>query len=100
MPSSRNGATAARTNGVERGWRETGCCRGTNPEELIAAAHAGCYARSLSMILGEAGVTAESIDTRAEVALDKIDDGFAITAVRLTLKASVPGVGGEIQGVC
>ena len=64
---------------------------GTNPEELIGAAHAGCFSMALSKELGEAGMTAESIDTRAEVTLDKQDGGFAITAVHLTLKARIPG---------
>ncbi|WP_166364710.1 OsmC family protein [Pseudomonas akapageensis] len=64
---------------------------GTNPEELIGAAHAGCFSMALSMILGEAGLTAERIDTTAEVTLDKQPDGFAITAVHLILKARVPG---------
>ncbi|PYC23783.1 OsmC family protein [Pseudomonas mosselii] len=64
---------------------------GTNPEELIGAAHAGCFSMALSMMLGEAGFTAERIDTVAEVSLDKQADGFAITAVHLTLKATVPG---------
>lgn len=65
--------------------------KGTNPEELIGAAHAGCFSMALSMILGEAGLTAESIDTTAEVTLDKQGDGFEITAVHLVLKAKVPG---------
>lgn len=64
---------------------------GTNPEELIGAAHAGCFSMALSMLLGEAGFTADRIDTTAEVTLDKLDDGFAITAVRLVVKAKVPG---------
>ncbi|MBV6288176.1 OsmC family protein [Pseudomonas aegrilactucae] len=64
---------------------------GTNPEELIGAAHAGCFSMALSMILGDAGLTAERIDTIAEVTLDKQPDGFAITAVHLILKAKVPG---------
>ena len=64
---------------------------GTNPEELIGAAHAGCFSMALSMILGEAGLTAERIDTTAEVTLDKQADGFAITAIHLILKAKVPG---------
>jgi len=64
---------------------------GTNPEELIGAAHAGCFSMALSMMLGEAGFTAERIDTTAEVTLDKQPDGFAITAVHLILKAKVPG---------
>ncbi|KPW27126.1 Osmotically inducible protein [Pseudomonas amygdali pv. mellea] len=65
--------------------------KGTNPEELIGAAHAGCFSMALSMILGEAGLKAESIDTDAKVSLDQVDGGFSITAVHLTLKAKVPG---------
>ena len=65
---------------------------GTNPEELIGAAHAGCFTMALSLILGEAGVTAERMDTRAEVTLEKAADGFAITAVHLTLTARIPGL--------
>ncbi|SHO63341.1 osmotically inducible protein OsmC [Pseudoxanthobacter soli DSM 19599] len=64
---------------------------GTNPEELIGAAHAGCFTMALSLILGEAGFKAESMETTAEVTLDKVDDGFSITAVHLTLRANVPG---------
>lgn len=64
---------------------------GSNPEELIGAAHAGCFSMALSMILGEAGLTPERIDTTAEVTLDKQPDGFAITAVHLILKAKVLG---------
>ena len=64
---------------------------GTNPEELIGAAQAGCFSMALSMMLGEAGLTAERIDTAAEVTLDKQADGFAITAVHLVLRAKVPG---------
>jgi osmotically inducible protein OsmC len=64
---------------------------GTNPEELIGAAHAGCFTMALSMILGEAGLTADRMDTTAVVTLEKQDDGFAITAIKLTLKATIPG---------
>ncbi len=64
---------------------------GTNPEELIGAAHAGCFSMALSLQLGEAGMTADSIDTRAEVTLDKDAGGFTITAVHLSLKARIPG---------
>jgi lipoyl-dependent peroxiredoxin len=64
---------------------------GTNPEELIGAAHAGCFTMALSLILGEAGLTAERMETTADVTLDKVPDGFAITAVHLTLKAKIPG---------
>lgn len=64
---------------------------GTNPEELIGAAHAGCFTMALSLILGEAKLTAEQMDTKAEVTLEKQGDGFAITAVHLTLRAKIPG---------
>ena len=64
---------------------------GTNPEELIGAAHAGCFTMALSLILGEAKLTAEHMETTAEVTLEKVADGFAITAVHLTLKGKVPG---------
>jgi osmotically inducible protein OsmC len=64
---------------------------GTNPEELIAAAHAGCFSMALSGQLGNAGLTAESINTTAAVTLDKTDAGFTITAVHLDVKARVPG---------
>lgn len=64
---------------------------GTNPEELLGAAHAACFAMALSLGLGEAGFTAESIDTRAEVSLDKDGDGYTITSVHLRCEARVPG---------
>ncbi|MEO7323950.1 MAG: OsmC family protein [Dokdonella sp.] len=64
---------------------------GTNPEELLGAAHAGCFTMALSLILGEAKLVAEQMDTTARVSLEKLDDGYAITAVHLTLKAKVPG---------
>src|SRR3954462_13203957 len=52
---------------------------GTNPEELIAAAHAGCFSMALSMVLNQAGMTAEKIDTKAVVTIDKVEGGFGIT---------------------
>lgn len=64
---------------------------GTNPEELIAAAHAGCFSMALSGQLGAAGLTAESINTTASVTLEKTDAGFAITRVHLEVRAKVPG---------
>jgi osmotically inducible protein OsmC len=64
---------------------------GTNPEELIGAAHAGCFSMALSLGLDQAGLTAERIETRAEVTLEKQGDGFAITRVHLTCNAKVPG---------
>jgi osmotically inducible protein OsmC len=65
---------------------------GTNPEELIGAAHAGCFTMALSLILGEAKLKADQMDTKAEVTLEKQGDGFAITSVHLTLRAAIPGV--------
>ena len=65
---------------------------GTNPEELIGAAHAGCFTMALSLILGEAGLVATQMDTKAEVTLDKVEGGYAITAVHLVLQATIPGV--------
>ena len=64
---------------------------GTNPEELIAAAHAGCFSMALSGQLANAGLTAERINTTATVTLEKTDAGFTITAVHLDVKAKVPG---------
>jgi osmotically inducible protein OsmC len=64
---------------------------GTNPEELIGAAHAGCFTMALSLILGEAGLTADEMKTQADVTLEKQGDGFAITKVHLTLRAKIPG---------
>ncbi len=69
--------------------------RGSNPEELIGAAHAACFSMALSLILGEAKLTAEQIDTTAEVILEQVEGGFAITAVHLTLKAKIPGADQE-----
>ena len=65
--------------------------KGTNPEELIAAAHAGCFSMALSAQLGSAGLTAERIDTTAAVTLEKTEAGFTITAVHLNVSAKVPG---------
>jgi lipoyl-dependent peroxiredoxin len=65
--------------------------KGTNPEELIGAAHASCYSMALSAILGEAGMTADEISTSAAVTVVPADGGFAITAVHLTVRATIPG---------
>jgi osmotically inducible protein OsmC len=65
--------------------------KGTNPEELLGAAHAGCFTMALSLILGEAGLTATQMDTSAKVTLEQVEGGFAITAVHLTLRAKIPG---------
>jgi len=66
--------------------------KGTNPEELIAAAHAGCFTMALSLILEQAGFKAEEMNTKAEISLVKQGDGFAITKSQLTLRAKIPGI--------
>jgi osmotically inducible protein OsmC len=65
---------------------------GTNPEELIAAAHAGCFAMAFSLMLGEAGFTPERIEASAAVTLDKTGDGFSITSSHLDVSAKIPGI--------
>lgn len=71
---------------------------GTNPEELIAAAHAGCFTMALSLILGEAKLVAEHMETSAQVTLEQVTGGYAITAVHLTLTAKIPGADQETFG--
>lgn len=66
--------------------------KGTNPEELIAAAHSACFSMALSLMLTEAGHAPTSIDTEADVSLDKVDGGFAITKVALQSKIVLPGI--------
>ena len=66
--------------------------RGTNPEELIGAAHAGCFSMALSHMLGQAGYNPERIHTAAKVHLDKVGDGFKITTIELETEAKVPGI--------
>ena len=65
--------------------------KGTNPEELIAAAHAGCFSMALSAQLGAAGITPESVRTSAAVTLEKLGDGFSVTASHLDVTARIPG---------
>ena len=65
---------------------------GTNPEELIGAAHAGCFSMALSGMLGKAGFTPKSIRTEAKVHIDKVGEGFKITRVDLRLQAQIPGI--------
>src|SRR6185295_3834025 len=66
--------------------------KGTNPAELLGAAHAGCFTMALSLILGEAKLTATEMNTSAKVTLEQVEGGFAITAVHLTLRAKIPGI--------
>ena len=65
--------------------------KGTNPEELIAAAHAGCFSMALSAELGKAGITPESISTGATLTMEKLDAGFTITKMHLDVTAKIPG---------
>lgn len=69
---------------------------GTNPEELIAAAHAGCFSMALSGQLGAAGMTADSIDTTASVTLDKVGEGFEVTTVHLDVTVKIPGADQDV----
>ena len=73
---------------------------GSNPEELIGAAHAACFTMALSLILGEAGLKADQMDTTAEVSLEKEGDGYAIKSVHLTLRAKIPGASDAVFQDC
>jgi osmotically inducible protein OsmC len=66
--------------------------KGTNPEELLGAAHAGCFTMALSFALNNAGFTAEAIDTEAVVSLEQVPGGFAIPSIHLVTRARVPGI--------
>jgi lipoyl-dependent peroxiredoxin len=68
---------------------------GTNPEELLAAAHAGCFTMALSLILQQAGLTPDSLDTKCTISLEKDGEGFSITKSHLELAAKVPGATAE-----
>jgi osmotically inducible protein OsmC len=68
---------------------------GTNPEELIGAAHAGCFTMALSGQLGQAGLTADELRTKATVSMEKVEGGFSITAIHLELRAKIPGASQE-----
>ena len=68
---------------------------GTNPEELIAAAHAGCFSMALSLAVGRAGYEAESVETEATVQIDKVGEGFGITRIVLNSRARIPGIDEE-----
>jgi osmotically inducible protein OsmC len=66
--------------------------KGTNPEELIGAAHAGCFSMALALALGQKGVTPKRIETTDEVAIEPVGQGFKITAIRMRTVAEVPGI--------
>lgn len=87
--STESGALSENAYGFNTRFEDT---PGTNPEELIGAAHAGCFSMAFSMLLGEEGFTPDSIDTKATVTLDKVADGFAVTAVHLVMQAKIPKI--------
>jgi osmotically inducible protein OsmC len=87
--STQSGALSAQPYGFNTRFEDKA---GTNPEELVGAAHAGCFSMALSNILGESNFKADSIETHAEVSLDKTDGGFSITAIHLTTVAKIPGI--------
>ncbi|HEY3298154.1 MAG TPA: OsmC family protein [Armatimonadota bacterium] len=66
--------------------------KGTNPEELVGAAHAGCFSMALSAMLADAGFTPESVETSAKVTFEKVADGFGITKIALDTSARIPGI--------
>jgi osmotically inducible protein OsmC len=70
--------------------------RGTNPEELIAAAHAGCFSMALSLLLGKSGITPERINTSAIITIEPGGDGFTITLAHLDVRARIPGIEREV----
>jgi lipoyl-dependent peroxiredoxin len=86
--SSESGSISEQAYGFENRFENE---PGTNPEELIAAAHAGCYSMALSNELASAGLNPSSVATKATVTLEKVEGGFAITKVHLDVDAKVPG---------
>jgi len=86
--STQSGALKAQPYGFNTRFEDK---PGTNPEELIGAAHAGCFTMALSMMLGQENLTATSLDTKATVSLDQVPDGFKISAIHLDLTGTVPG---------
>ena len=86
--STQSGALSDQPYGFNTRFGDT---PGTNPEELIGAAHAGCFTMALSKVLEEAGMVAEKLETRAVVKMEKGDAGFSITGIDLMLEATIPG---------
>jgi osmotically inducible protein OsmC len=66
--------------------------KGTNPEELVAAAHAGCFTMALSFMLNNEGFTADAIDTEATLTMDQVGSAWTVTAIHLTTRARVPAI--------
>lgn len=90
--STQSGALDATPYSFKSRFEDESGRAGTNPEELLGAAHAGCFAMQLSHFLAEAGHPPEKLDAKAVVTVEEADGGFAITSSRLTLRASVPGM--------
>ena len=87
--STQSGALAAYPYGFASRFEGV---KGSNPEELIAAAHAACFTMALSLTLEQAGLKADKMDTSAKVSLEQVEGGYAITASHLTLEATIPGI--------
>jgi lipoyl-dependent peroxiredoxin len=73
-----------------------GDATGTNPEELIGAAHAACFSMALSLSLGEAGFVPEKIETQSKVHIDKVDNGFKITEINLSTRAKISEISNDL----
>ena len=86
--SSESGALAGTPYNFRMRFEEE---KGTNPEELVAAAHAACFSMALSLFLGNAGMTAESIETKATVTLEQVDGAFTVTTSHLDTVVRIPG---------
>ena len=89
LVSTQSGALAAQPYGFNTRFEEK---PGTNPEELIGAAHASCYAMAMSLFLGQEGFTADQMDTQSDVFLEQDGEGFSVKKVHLTIKAKIPGI--------
>ncbi len=87
--STQSGALKDNSYGFNTRFEDT---PGTNPEELVGAAHASCYAMAMSLGLGEKDLTADEINAKATVTLSKVDGGFAVTKVHLDVNAKIPGI--------
>ena len=87
--STQSGALIAQPYGFNTRFEDKA---GTNPEELIGAAHAGCFSMALSMILGDYDAVADAINTKATVSLEQTEAGFSITKIHLDLTAKIPGI--------
>lgn len=90
--STQSGALEAQPYGFNTRFEDK---PGTNPEELIGAAHAGCFSMAFSMILGNYDAVADEIDTKATVSLEEQGGGFAITKIHLDMTAKIPGISEE-----